>query len=193
MIVDEFTRAAHARAALFGRMHQAIEAKEKVKVQRESKTLATITFQNYFRLYQSFRHDRHGLTEENEFREFYKLDVIEIRTNKPMSAATSDSVYRTQNGKIKSVIELIKEAYEKRGRSGGTAPSNIRDFFRVLKKNGIPHQVLNAKFHREEPRSSPGRKLAPSPSRPTWRAAATDYHAGGNAEYMAKSRCKTGL
>ncbi len=192
LIVDEFTGRLMPGRRYSDGLHQAIEAKERVKVQRESKTLATITFQNYFRLYTKLSGmTGTALTEENEFREIYKLDVIEIPTNKPMVRKDlPDNVYRTKNGKIKSVIEEIKTAYEThRPILVGTASiENSEEFSAALKKNGVPHQVLNAKFHEKEAQIiSQAGKLGAVTIATNMAGRGTDIMLGGNAEFMAKA------
>ncbi len=154
IIVDEFTG-----RMMFGRrysngLHQAIEAKEHVKVKRESKTLATITFQNFFNKY-----DKKGgmtgtaLTEEKEFRDIYGMDVIEIPTNRPIARIDhQDAVYKTKKEKFKAVVEEVKEAHEK-GQPVlvGTITIETSELISgMLKREGIPHTVLNAKFHEQE-------------------------------------------
>jgi preprotein translocase subunit SecA len=154
IIVDEFTgRLMEGRRYSDG-LHQAIEAKEGVKIQRESKTLATITFQNYFRMYDKLSGmTGTALTEENEFREIYALDVIVIPTNMPVKRIDNpDMVYKNQKGKYKAIIEAIVEA-NKKGQPVlvGTASVEKSEFLSsLLKKRGIKHQVLNAKYHEQE-------------------------------------------
>mgnify|MGYP000815409585 CR=1 FL=1 len=153
-IVDEFTgRIMEGRRYNEG-LHQAIEAKEGVKVEHESKTLATITFQNYFRLYKKLS----GMTgtaqtESEEFQEIYKLDVVEIPTNKPvLRKDLPDSVYKTENGKFHAVIDAIVEAHEK-GQPvlvGTISIEKSELLSKMLKKRGIKHNVLNAKQHEKE-------------------------------------------
>jgi preprotein translocase subunit SecA len=154
IIVDEFTG-----RLMFGRrfsegLHQAIEAKENVKVERESQTLATITFQNYFRMY----HKLAGMTgtaktEETEFQKIYKLDVIVIPTNKPMIRIDyPDVIFKTRRAKYKAAANEIEECHKK-GRPvlvGTTSISQSEELSALLKKRGIPHNVLNAKFHEKE-------------------------------------------
>ena len=144
---------------MFGRrynegLHQAIEAKEGVKVERESKTLATITFQNYFRLYKKLS----GMTgtaktEATEFEQIYRLDVIEIPTNRPMIREDlSDSVYKTEAGKFNAVIEMI-EACHSRNQPvlvGTISIEKSEVLSKMLSRKGIPHEVLNAKHHEKE-------------------------------------------
>ena len=154
VIIDEFTgRLMEGRRYSDG-LHQAIEAKEGVKIQRESKTLATITFQNYFRMYAKLS----GMTgtalpEENEFREIYNLDVIVIPTNRPVQRIDkSDMVYKNESGKYKAIIEEIVKAHEKNQPVlVGTASVDKSEYISsLLKKRGIKHQVLNAKYHAQE-------------------------------------------
>ncbi|MEE0726164.1 MAG: preprotein translocase subunit SecA, partial [Clostridium saudiense] len=154
VIIDEFTgRLMEGRRYSDG-LHQAIEAKENVKIQRESKTLATITFQNYFRMYAKLSGmTGTALTEENEFREIYNLDVIVIPTNKPVQRIDqSDMVYKNQSGKYKAIVEEIVKSHEK-GQPVlvGTASVDKSEYISsLLKKRGIKHQVLNAKYHAQE-------------------------------------------
>ena len=191
IIVDEFTG-----RLMFGRrysegLHQAIEAKEKVKVERESKTLATITFQNYFRLYKKLS----GMTgtartEEREFQEIYKLDVIEIPTNMPLARVDlPDAVYKNERGKFQAIINQIKECHEK-GQPvlvGTITIEKSEALSAALKKNGIPHEVLNAKFHEKEAEiiAQAGKKGAVTIAT-NMAGRGTDIMLGGNAEHMAK-------
>ena len=154
VIIDEFTgRLMEGRRYSDG-LHQAIEAKEDVKIQRESKTLATITFQNYFRMYAKLSGmTGTALTEENEFREIYNLDVIVIPTNRPVQRIDkSDMVYKNESGKYKAIIEEIVKAHEKNQPVlVGTASVDKSEYISsLLKKRGIKHQVLNAKYHAQE-------------------------------------------
>lgn len=154
VIIDEFTgRLMEGRRYSDG-LHQAIEAKEGVKIQRESKTLATITFQNYFRMYAKLSGmTGTALTEENEFREIYNLDVIVIPTNRPVQRIDkSDMVYKNESGKYKAIIEEIVKAHEKNQPVlVGTASVDKSEYISsLLKKRGIKHQVLNAKYHEQE-------------------------------------------
>ena len=154
VIIDEFTgRLMEGRRYSDG-LHQAIEAKEGVKIQRESKTLATITFQNYFRMYDKLSGmTGTALTEENEFREIYNLDVIVIPTNRPVARIdSSDIVYKNEAGKYKAIINEIVSSNEK-GQPVlvGTASVDRSEYISsLLKKRGIKHQVLNAKYHSQE-------------------------------------------
>ncbi|HBT18792.1 MAG TPA: preprotein translocase subunit SecA [Clostridiaceae bacterium] len=154
IIVDEFTgRLMEGRRYSDG-LHQAIEAKEGVKVERESKTLATITYQNYFRMYKKLS----GMTgtaqtEENEFRHTYGLDVVVIPTNQPIRRLDQpDLIYRTVQAKYKAVVAEIKEAYGRRQPVlvGTTSIEKSEYLSALLKKNGVPHEVLNAKYHEKE-------------------------------------------
>ncbi|HEY8803585.1 MAG TPA: preprotein translocase subunit SecA [Clostridium sp.] len=154
IIVDEFTgRLMEGRRYSDG-LHQAIEAKESVKIEKESKTLATITFQNYFRMYDKLSGmTGTALTEENEFREIYGLDVLVIPTNMPLTRLdNADLVYKTVNGKYKAIVEEIVETYKtKQPVLVGTVSIEKSELIsEMLKKRGIPHQVLNAKYHERE-------------------------------------------
>ncbi|MGG7176904.1 preprotein translocase subunit SecA [Clostridium paraputrificum] len=154
VIVDEFTgRLMEGRRYSDG-LHQAIEAKEGVKIERESKTLATITFQNYFRMYQKLSGmTGTALTEENEFREIYGLDVIVIPTHKPIKRIdNSDLIYKNEKGKFNAIAEEIIETH-KTGQPvlvGTISIEKSEELSNVLKKRGIPHKVLNAKYHEQE-------------------------------------------
>ena len=154
LIVDEFTGRTMIGRRFNDGLHQAIEAKEGVKIERESKTIATITYQNYFRLYGKLSGmTGTALTEEDEFREIYKLDVIEIPTNKPVIRNDhSDVVYKTEKGKFNAVIEQIIKCHEK-GQPVlvGTVSIEKSEYLsRLLKNKGIKHEVLNAKYHDKE-------------------------------------------
>ena len=154
IIVDEFTgRLMEGRRYSDG-LHQAIEAKEGVKIERESKTLATITFQNYFRMYNKLSGmTGTALTEENEFREIYALDVIVIPTNKPIARIDrTDLIYKNTRGKYNAIIEEIIESHKK-GQPVlvGTVSIEKSEYISsLLKKRGVPHKVLNAKYHEQE-------------------------------------------
>lgn len=154
MIVDEFTgRMMEGRRYSDG-LHQAIEAKEGVKVERESKTLATITYQNYFRMFNKLSGmTGTALTEENEFREIYGLDVIVVPTHKPIAREDMpDVVYKTAKGKFKAIVEDIVETYKK-GQPvlvGTVSIEKSELLSDMLKRKGVPHQVLNAKYHEQE-------------------------------------------
>ena len=154
LIVDEFTGRIMPGRRYSDGLHQAIEAKEHVKVRRESKTLATITFQNFFNKYDK-KSGMTGtaLTEEKEFRDIYGMDVIEIPTNKPVARIDSDdAVYMTKKEKFSAVVEAIKEAHAKKQPVlVGTITIETSELLsRMLKREGIQHQVLNAKFHEME-------------------------------------------
>ncbi|MCI2112399.1 MAG: preprotein translocase subunit SecA [Ruminococcus sp.] len=192
IIVDEFTgRLMYGRRFNEG-LHQAIEAKEGVKVQSESKTLATITFQNYFRLYKKLS----GMTgtaqtESEEFQEIYKLDVVEIPTNKPVIRKDlPDSVYKTERGKFNAVIDIISEAHEK-GQPvlvGTISIEKSELLSKMLKKRGIKHNVLNAKQHEKEAEIvAQAGKLGAVTIATNMAGRGTDIILGGNAEYMAKA------
>ena len=151
IIVDTFTGRLMPGRRYNDGLHQAIEAKEGVKIQRESRTIATITFQNYFRMYKKLSGmTGTALTEDDEFRQIYALDVVEVPTNKPMIRIDrNDAVYRTYRGKILAIVEQIKACREK-GQPvlvGTVSIDKSEELSSVLKRNGIPHTVLNAKHH----------------------------------------------
>ena len=192
IIVDEFTG-----RLMFGRrysegLHQAIEAKEHVSVQRESKTLATITFQNYFRLYSKLSGmTGTALTEEEEFSIIYKLDIIEVPTNKPVIRIDNeDSVYKTEAGKYRAVINQVTACHEK-GQPVlvGTVSIEKNELLsRMLTKAGIKHNVLNAKNHEKEAEIvAQAGKLGAVTVATNMAGRGTDIMLGGNAEYMAKT------
>ncbi len=192
IIVDEFTgRLMYGRRYNEG-LHQAIEAKEGVKVQNESKTLATITFQNYFRLYKKLSGmTGTALTEETEFQEIYKLDVLEIPTNKPLIRKDlPDSIYKTENGKFMAVIEQIVEA-NKKGQPvlvGTISIEKSELLSKMLKKRGIAHNVLNAKQHDKEAEIvAQAGKLGAVTIATNMAGRGTDIILGGNSEYLAKA------
>lgn len=191
MIVDEFTGRIMPGRRYSDGLHQAIEAKEGVSVERESKTLATITFQNYFRLYNKLSGmTGTALTEETEFQEIYHLDVVEVPTNKPVIRIDEhDAVYKTEMGKFHAVIEQIKACHEK-GQPVLVGTVNIDKselLSGLLKKQGIKHEVLNAKFHAREAEivAQAGKKGAVTIAT-NMAGRGTDIILGGNAEYMAK-------
>lgn len=192
IIVDEFTgRLMYGRRFNEG-LHQAIEAKEGVKVQSESKTLATITFQNYFRLYNKLS----GMTgtaqtEAEEFQEIYKLDVVEIPTNKPVQRVDlPDSIYKTENGKFNAVIDTIVEAHEK-GQPvlvGTISIEKSELLSKMLKRRGIKHNVLNAKQHDKEAEIvAQAGKLGAVTIATNMAGRGTDIILGGNADFLAKA------
>ena len=197
VIVDEFTG-----RLMFGRrynegLHQAIEAKEGVKVQHESKTLATITFQNYFRLYGKLSGmTGTALTEEEEFRHTYKLDVIEIPTNKPVARKDNpDAVYKNERGKIKATIARI-EACHAKGQPilvGTVSIEKSEELSKILKAKGIKHTVLNAKYHEKEAEivAQAGKSGAVTIAT-NMAGRGTDIMLGGNAETMALNELKKG-
>ena len=190
VIVDEFTG-----RLMFGRrysegLHQAIEAKEHVSVQRESKTLATITFQNYFRLYSKLSGmTGTAMTEEEEFATIYKLDIVEIPTNRPVVRIDNeDAVYKTEQGKYRAVIRQVKECHEK-GQPVlvGTVSIEKNELLsRMLTKEGIRHNLLNAKNHEKEAEivAQAGQFGAVTVAT-NMAGRGTDIMLGGNAEYMA--------
>ena len=154
LIVDEFTGRIMPGRRFSDGLHQAIEAKEHVKVKRESKTLATITFQNFFNKFdKKAGMTGTALTEEKEFRDIYGMDVIEIPTNRPVARIDmDDAVYKTKRGKLNAIVEAVDEAHRK-GQPvlvGTITIESSEELSRLLRKKGIPHQVLNAKFHEME-------------------------------------------
>ncbi|MDE7262247.1 MAG: preprotein translocase subunit SecA, partial [Oscillospiraceae bacterium] len=195
IIVDEFTG-----RLMFGRrysegLHQAIEAKERVKVERESKTLATITFQNYFRLYTKLSGmTGTALTEEEEFGTIYKLDIIEIPTNKPVIRQDNhDVVYKTEAAKYRAVIEQIKECHAK-GQPvlvGTVSIEKNEALSKLLTKAGIKHNLLNAKNHEKEADIvAQAGKLGAVTVATNMAGRGTDIMLGGNAEYLARDDLK---
>ena len=192
MIVDAFTGRLMPGRRFSDGLHQAIEAKEGVTVQKENKTLATITFQNYFRMYKKLSGmTGTAMTEENEFRDIYQLDVVEVPTNKPMIREDhDDAVYKTMAGKYRAVVKQVRECYD-RGQPVlvGTVSIDKSELLSVmLKKAGIPHTVLNAKFHAREAEivAQAGKSGAVTIST-NMAGRGTDIMLGGNPEYMAKS------
>ena len=195
IIVDEFTG-----RLMFGRrfnegLHQAIEAKEGVKVKNESKTLATITFQNFFRLYDKLAGmTGTAMTEEEEFRGIYKLDVIAIPTNKPVARIDhEDQVYKNENGKFTAAIRQIQECHAK-GQPvlvGTISIEKSELLSKMLKKTGIKHEVLNAKNHEREAEiiAQAGKKGAVTIAT-NMAGRGTDIMLGGNPEYLAKAQMR---
>ncbi len=195
IIVDAFTgRLMYGRRYSNG-LHQAIEAKEHVNVQRESKTLATITFQNYFRLYQKLSGmTGTALTEETEFREIYNLDVVEIPTNLPMIREDHpDVVYKNTAGKYRAIIEQIKTCHEK-GQPvlvGTVSIDKSEHLSSLLKREGIAHTVLNAKYHEKEADIvAQAGKLGAVTISTNMAGRGTDIMLGGNPEWLAKAELR---
>lgn len=195
LIVDEFTgRIMHGRRYSDG-LHQAIEAKENVKVERESKTLATITFQNYFRLYKKLSGmTGTAMTEEGEFREIYTLDVIDIPTNKPMVRVDEpDVLFKTENAKFNAIIEQILECNAK-GQPvlvGTISIEKSEALSAALKKRGIKHTVLNAKHHEKEAEIVAQAGAFGAVTIATNMAGrGTDIILGGNPDFMAKAEMR---
>ena len=197
IIVDEFTgRLMYGRRYNEG-LHQAIEAKEGVTVAGESKTLATITFQNFFRLYDKLSGmTGTALTEEEEFRSIYALDVVEIPTNRPIARIDdSDVVYKTEMGKFRAIIRQVKECYEK-GQPvlvGTISIEKSEILSKLLKREGIPHNVLNAKYHELEAQIvAQAGKFGAVTIATNMAGRGTDIVLGGNAEFLAKSELRKG-
>ena len=195
LIVDEFTgRIMYGRRYNNG-LHQAIEAKEGVKIADESKTLATITFQNYFRMYDKLSGmTGTAMTEEAEFEEIYNLDVISIPTNKPMIRQDqNDVIYKNENAKFNAIVQSIKESHEK-GQPvlvGTVSIEKSEKLSRILKKEGIKHEVLNAKFHEKEAEIvAQAGKFGAVTIATNMAGRGTDIMLGGNSEYLAKQEMK---
>ncbi len=192
MIVDAFTGRLMPGRRYSDGLHQAIEAKEGVSVQKENKTLATITFQNYFRMYKKLSGmTGTALTEESEFRDIYNLDVVVVPTNKPMIRDDhDDSVYKTMAGKYRAVVEQVKACHQK-GQPvlvGTVSIDKSEELSRMLKIAGIKHTVLNAKFHaREAEIVAQAGKLGAVTISTNMAGRGTDIMLGGNPEYMAKA------
>ena len=199
IIVDEFTG-----RLMFGRrysegLHQAIEAKERVTVARESKTLATITFQNYFRLYNKLSGmTGTAMTEEEEFGTIYALDIVEIPTNKPLARIDHpDVVYKNEVGKYRAIVNQIEACHQK-GQPvlvGTVSIEKSEELSAMLKKRGIKHNVLNAKFHEKEAEIvAQAGKLGAVTVATNMAGRGTDIMLGGNAEFLAKAELrKAGL
>ncbi len=195
VIIDEFTGRKMLGRRFNDGLHQAIEAKEGVKVARESKTLASITFQNYFRLYSKLSGmTGTAMTEEDEFREIYKLDVVSIPTNKPVIRIDHpDQVYRTEKGKFLQIIEQVVECHEK-GQPvlvGTISIEKSEILSKLLKRRGIKHEVLNAKYHAKEAEIvAQAGKLGAVTIATNMAGRGTDIILGGNAEFSAKAEMR---
>ncbi len=197
IIVDEFTgRLMYGRRYNEG-LHQAIEAKEHVTVARESKTLATITFQNYFRLYAKLSGmTGTALTEEAEFGQIYNLDIVEIPTNRPIARLDQpDVVYKTEAGKYRAIVRQIEECHAK-GQPvlvGTVSIEKSELISKLLQKRGIKHNVLNAKFHEKEAEIvAQAGKLGAVTVATNMAGRGTDIMLGGNAEFLAKNELRKG-
>ena len=195
LIVDEFTgRIMYGRRYNDG-LHQALEAKEKVKIADESKTLATITFQNFFRMYEKLS-GRTGtaMTEENEFQEIYNLDVIAIPTNKPVIRKDeNDIIYKNERAKFNAIVNSVKEAHSK-GQPiliGTVSVEKSELFSKKLKEAGIKHTVLNAKYHEQEAEIiAQAGKFGSVTIATNMAGRGTDIMLGGNSEFLAKQEMK---
>lgn len=195
IIVDEFTGRLMLGRRFNDGLHQAIEAKEGVNIKNESKTLATITFQNYFRLYKKLSGmTGTAMTEEDEFREIYKLDVIAIPTNRPVQRIDHhDQIYRTEAGKFRAIIDQIVECHKK-GQPvlvGTISIEKSELLSAMLKKKGIKHEVLNAKQHaREAEIVAQAGKFGAVTIATNMAGRGTDIMLGGNAEFLAKAKMR---
>ena len=195
LIVDEFTGRIMLGRRYNEGLHQAIEAKEGVKVEHESKTLATITFQNYFRLYEKLSGmTGTAMTESIEFQEIYSLDVIEIPTNKPIARIDHpDAIYKTVEAKYNAVMDQIEKCHEK-GQPvlvGTISIEKSEILSKLLKKRGIKHEVLNAKFHDKEAEIvAQAGKYGAVTIATNMAGRGTDIILGGNAEYLAKAEMR---
>ncbi len=191
VIVDAFTGRQMPGRRYSDGLHQAIEAKEHVKVERETRTLATVTFQNYFRMYDKLSGmTGTALTEDEEFRDIYSLDVVEVPTNLPMVRRDhNDAVFMKRDAKLRAIIEQIRICHEK-GQPilvGTVAIDKSEELSRLLKRAGIPHTVLNAKFHeREAEIIAQAGKLGAVTISTNMAGRGTDIMLGGNAGYLAK-------
>ena len=195
IIIDEFTGRKMLGRRFNDGLHQAIEAKEGVEVQKESKTLATITFQNYFRLYQKLSGmTGTAMTEEDEFKEIYKLDVIAIPTNRPVIRIDHpDQVYRSEKGKYECIIDQIVACHEK-GQPvlvGTISIEKSELLSKLLKRRGIKHEVLNAKYHAKEAEIvAQAGKLGAVTIATNMAGRGTDIILGGNAEFSARAELR---
>ena len=195
LIVDEFTgRIMYGRRYNNG-LHQAIEAKEGVKIADESKTLATITFQNYFRMYEKLSGmTGTAMTEEAEFREIYNLDVISIPTNKPMIRKDqNDVIYKNERAKFKAIVESVKESNQK-GQPvlvGTVSIEKSEKLSKILKQEGIKHEVLNARYHEKEAEIiAQAGKFGAVTIATNMAGRGTDIMLGGNSEFLAKQEMR---
>ncbi len=195
LIVDEFTgRIMYGRRYNNG-LHQAIEAKEHVKVNDESKTLATITFQNYFKMYEKLSGmTGTAMTEEDEFHDIYKLDVVEIPTNKPMIRVDNhDVIYKNEDAKYRAVIKEVEESHAK-GQPiliGTVSIDKSEKLSKLLDKARIPHEVLNAKYHEKEAQIvAQAGKFGAVTIATNMAGRGTDIMLGGNSEYLAREEMK---
>ncbi len=195
LIVDAFTGRIMPGRRFSDGLHQAIEAKEGVKIQKENRTIASITFQNYFRMYGKLSGmTGTALSEENEFREIYNLDVVEVPTNRPMIRKDHpDVVYKSKDGKDRAIIEQIKKCHEK-GQPvlvGTVSIEKSEALSKKLKGAGIPHTVLNAKYHeREADIVAQAGKYGSVTISTNMAGRGTDIMLGGNAEYLAKAQMR---
>ena len=195
LIVDAFTGRIMPGRRFSNGLHQAIEAKEKVKIQKENQTIATITFQNLFRLYKKLSGmTGTALTEESEFREIYGLDVVEVPTNEPMIRKDYDDlVYKNEAGKYRAIINQIRECHAK-GQPvlvGTVSVEKSETLSKLLKKEGIQHSVLNAKQHAKEAEIiAQAGKLGAVTISTNMAGRGTDIMLGGNAEFLAKGDLK---
>ena len=195
LIVDEFTGRIMIGRRYSNGLHQAIEAKEGVKIAKENKTLATITFQNYFRLYKKLSGmTGTAMTEEQEFQEIYSLDVLEIPTNKPLARIDMpDIIYQTEQYKFDAIIEKIIEC-NKKGQPvlvGTISIEKSEKLSAALRRRGVKHNVLNAKHHEKEAEIvAQAGKLGAVTIATNMAGRGTDIMLGGNAEYLAKSEMR---
>ena len=195
VIIDTFTGRKMPGRRYSNGLHQAIEAKERVSVQKESRTIATITFQNYFRMYGKLSGmTGTALTEEDEFRQIYAIDVVEVPTNKPMIRKDqNDTVYRSYRGKINAIVAQIKECHAK-GQPvlvGTVSIDKSEELSAILKRAGVPHNVLNAKHHAKEAEIvAQAGKLGAVTISTNMAGRGTDIMLGGNPEYLAKNEMR---
>ncbi|MBR7032025.1 MAG: preprotein translocase subunit SecA [Clostridia bacterium] len=195
IIVDTFTGRLMPGRRYSDGLHQAIEAKEGVQIKRENRTIATVTFQNYFRMYKKLSGmTGTALSEENEFREIYNIDVVEVPTNKPMIRVDHpDVVFKTKNGKDHAIIEQIKACHEK-GQPvlvGTVSIEKSEELSKKLKREGIKHTVLNAKYHEMEADIvAQAGKFGAVTISTNMAGRGTDIMLGGNAEYLAKAEMR---